>query len=117
MTPEQEKAIRAHGEDLQRIFPAAAGDDPLTLCKRLRRVETEAHHDATQNCNVGMPEGWRDRHEGRAQRLLGDTEGRIWVNGDARGYALKMDLREGERLATDWGGYGLIAPEIGPEGN
>lgn len=76
-------------------------------------------------------------------RLL-DSE-RPWYNSDPRGYAFKVDLGEkecstcsgvgmeigtpdepcgtcygkgliSERLHTDLGGYGILAPEIGPEG-
>lgn len=65
---------------------------------------------------------------------------RPWVDIDPFAYALKVDLRtwrcadeclceehdydtdpdgkveHRERLNTDWGGYGILAPEIGPEG-
>lgn len=37
---------------------------------------------------------------------------RVWFNGDPRGYALKVDLRDGETLHRDWGGYGIIAPDL-----
>ena len=40
----------------------------------------------------------------------------LFVNGDARGYALKiMDSYVMERrldIYKDWGGYGIIAPDL-----
>lgn len=53
----------------------------------------------------------------------------VFINLDPRGYALKIQdswMREQRNnsataykaaLAQDWGGYGLIAPEIGKDGN
>lgn len=121
MTPKQEAAIRKHGEQLLALFPDAAEQDPIKLCKRLRRLEGEAHRHAERicsdasYCNGGGIEGIPARIAQRVAKLLGS--GRVWLNGDPRGYALKVDLRDGERLNTDWGGYGIIAPEIGPDGH
>ena len=44
----------------------------------------------------------------------------FFVNGDARGYALKIDNESPEgkalidscQMHTDWGGYGILSPEI-----
>ena len=44
----------------------------------------------------------------------------FFVNGDPRGYALKIDnekpegraLIEAVKMHTDWGGYGILSPEI-----
>lgn len=36
----------------------------------------------------------------------------LFVNGDPRGYALKLKLEDRRvDLYTDWGGYGIVAPE------
>lgn len=78
--------IEAHGADLLRLFPNATERDPASLCKKLRRIE-------------------------RAVLKLLNTD-RVWINGDPRGYALKVDLRPGESLHRDLGGYGIIAPDL-----
>jgi len=52
--------------------------------------------------------------------IFGAVPTSFFVNGDARGYALKIDnetpegkaLIEACKLHTDWGGYGILSPEI-----
>ena len=119
MTPKQREAIIRHGRQLQAIFPDAKRD-PLELCRRLQRIEGEANRYAVRLCCEDVSEETQERTESRllrrVQDALGDRDGRVWINRDPRGYALKLDLRAGESLHTDWGGYGIVAPEIGPEG-
>lgn len=136
MTEKQRAAIQKHGEALLAIFPEATERDPVTLCKRLRRIEGSAHRHAERRCNEDVPDRECERVKtltaNKLAALLGSGSDRIWLNGDPRGYALKVDLRKtpcgkslddtgchcpAERLHTDWGGYGIIAPEIGPDGN
>ncbi len=124
MTDKQRAAIEKHGEALLVIFPDATERDPVELCKKVRRIEAAAHRHAERMCSEeGYYNRWTDEHgddirdtqlERRLRKLLGSE--RAWLNGDPRGYALKVDLAEGERLHTDWGGYGIIAPEIGRDG-
>ena len=121
MTPKQREAILQHGLALLRIFPDSPySGAPTSLCKRVRRLENEAHRLAERCCCEDVPEAEQERKEAsilrRVREALADTEERVRLNGDPRGYALKIDLREGEQLHTDWGGYGIVAPEIGPEG-
>lgn len=198
--------IRKHGEDLLRIFPRVTVQDPVELCKRLRRLEGVAYAISLQSCNgpdfaPGELETRTDAILGRVNKLLGNTrpyqpktgakcgcrrgvqrdncpncEGTghvidfrairnappvvpIFLNRDARGYALKIDaewMRKGQvlqrdgatvyvgteaerwihnhhsysvyhatefegytidapRLHTDWGGYGILAPDYSEE--
>lgn len=120
MTNEQRQAIEKHGRQLLAIFPEALEKDPVKLCKRLRRLETQADRWNVAYCNGDIDtEGHTKRTEriiDRAIELLLPVDRGIRFNSDPRGYALKVDLQNGERLHTDWGGYGIIAPEIGPEG-
>lgn len=41
---------------------------------------------------------------------------KVFLNGDARGYALKIHdsyVKEHNlKIHTDWGGYGIIAPDL-----
>lgn len=114
------EAVKRHGEQLLAIFPQATERDPVALCKKLRRVETAAHKWALECCN------WRDPSEAeqeandakiydRVERILGTTAGIVY-NKDPRGYALKIDdavmRAHGYALHRDWGGYGIIAPDL-----
>ncbi len=132
MTTKQEAAIRQHGELLLAIFPEAAERDPVTLCKKLRTLEGKAARIALRFCNgpeFDYPDQADRKIDGildRVHQLLGLSDvphAPIFVNRDPRGYALKvhsewMDAARGAwcRLPKDWGGYGIIAPEIDKNG-
>lgn len=142
MTPKQREAIERHGNNLLAIFPDAAERDPVELCKRLRRLEARGGTIALRRCNGPEYQPWA--LESAVETLLGkvnellcnmrqESDGcwvmavPIFVNLDPRGYALKVDanwlrtLPEEMRgrfagLHRDWGGYGILAPEIGKDG-
>lgn len=87
-----------HGRNLIRLFNLPDGTDPLLLCKKLRRLEKQAHQlkvDGLLNFHKqGIP---------------------VFINRDPRGYALKIQedwvYSHGANIYRDWGGYGIIAPE------
>ena len=134
--------IREHGLGLIRFFgldPNLA--DPINLCKKLRRLENQAHRITTQLCN-GFPDLYAevaekvtknledelDKIEGKVRDLLESYQrprqfkkiNAIFINGDPRGYALKLDtetIKYFEELGEDfphkdWGGFGIIAPDL-----
>lgn len=109
--------IEAHGRQLLAIFPGAKDQEPLSLCRKVRRLEQQANSRAVAYCNGDIETAnWEtisQKIARRANDLLGTD--RVWVNGDPRGYALKIDLRPGEALHRDWGGYGIIAPDLSDE--
>lgn len=132
--PSKETRIIQHGNNLLRIFPKATERDPGTLCRKLRRLEAKAAALALRGCNG--PE-WDSEEEQEAayeavickvNALLGNPmcgPGRyvpVFINRDPRdprgprGYALKIDdawmTANDAKLEKDWGGYGLLAPEI-----
>ncbi len=120
MTSKQRDAIEAHGLNLLKLFPDATERDPVALCKKLRRWEKRGDRRSLRMCNEAAysyaeAESDKRRILGAVHKLLGSD--RVWLNGDPRGYALKIDLRDGEELHRDWGGYGIIAPEIGSDGH
>lgn len=124
------EAVEKHGRHLLAIFPNATERDPVALCKKLRRVETVAHRYVTDQCNGLGPSMDSVEHDAniyafhkRLNKILGTTYGErgqdeppIHVNLDPRGYALKIDnawMRANDaKLYTDWGGYGIIAPNL-----
>jgi hypothetical protein len=120
MKAEIEERVRKHGEQLQSLFPATRGSDPVNLCRKLRRLETEAHNIALKACNTGDD---TDAEEAvtlaKIDKVLDFTGAKVpvFINLDARGYALKIDsdwMREHRevRLYEDWGSFGIIAPDL-----
>lgn len=127
MSKSREDAILRHGLALQRIFPHTkrlnqngfAVWGPSSLYKRLHRLEAEAHTFAEKCCNEDVGDKKIERKIAsilkRAEAILGVNVA-ITLNGDPRGYALKIDpkIMKAKRLEiqTDWGGYGIICPEF-----
>lgn len=115
------EAVKKHGANLQTIFNLTG--DPVTLCKRLRRLENEGNRFACAMCNVGMNDDvWESGKANilaRVDKILGFSakEIPVFFNGDPRGYCLKVNsewMREHREYALhlDWGGYGIIAPDL-----
>lgn len=103
----------------------------LALWRKLRRIEQRAHAGATARCNgerfetfdfCSNEDDWdtfTSQIENCVVRVLGGTPPKFYVNGDARGYALKLDSSEGGRvkatpfaLESDWGSNQILAPVI-----
>jgi hypothetical protein len=113
--------------------------DGKKISVSLWKIERDAHAAATAQCNgetFSAPK-LRDApfHFGRDENawdnltklialrmecVFGKLPPGFFVNGDARGYALKIDpdnaegraLIESVRLHTDWGRNGILSPEI-----
>ena len=121
--------IKLHGETLLAMFPRAKERDPIKLCKALRRLESKASLAAVNYCNGAIDmESWeslKDSTLAKLDKLLRPTgaEG-LFINGDPRGYALKVDDAFTRRfncdridsnlppLHRDLGGYGILAPDL-----
>jgi len=123
----QYEQIKAHGENLLHLFPNATERDPIALCKKLRRLEAKTSRITTDYCNGDFDAGENgekldaalDPILAKVNAILGNTGKNpvpVFVNRDPRGYGLKIDddwmRKTGARLYSDWGGYGIIAPEI-----
>lgn len=123
------EAVKRHGESLLLAFPNCTEKDPVALCKKLRRIETSIAPILLRNCNEGVPDeemdAATDKAKTRACALLGLQPDvgdglSLRINRDPRGYALKMEpgwvtlLREKRGLGfyQDWGGYGILAPDL-----
>jgi len=116
MTDTMRNRIDEHASHLAAIFPDAKKTG-YSLCSSLRRMETKAHRLAEAMCNGYQSEADQleaeaetDRIVNRANALLGTS--RVWFNGDPRGYALKINMNPAETLHRDWGGSGIIAPDL-----
>jgi len=114
--------IENHGKNLNLVF--GLNEDPVKLAKKLHSIEAKAHKLAEDYCNGenGVDtETWPDLTDkilDRLDKIIGFRKLNIpvFINGDARGYALKIDdeyVRVHElKIHKDWGGYGILAPEF-----
>lgn len=129
MKEEQRERIEQHGRNLLAVFPDATEKDPVKLCKKLRRLEKAAHDLAERGCNG--PEWASEEEQDSAYDAILDKVNMlllfhnnmlpVFINRDPRGYALKVSsIWQAQQKAAhqpyigqeDWGGYGIIAPDI-----
>ena len=111
------KNIKKHGDNLKAIFKIDI--DSIKLCKMLFRLENKAHQLATDFCNGDINQlEWDtkgDKILAKVETILKDKKN-LLLNGDARGYALKIDdkyIRDNNlTIYRDFGGYGIIAPDF-----
>ena len=124
-------AIENHGKNLQVIFPATKDYDPIELCKKLRRIETKVERHNERICSdesycQEMTEEKCDKFDEsillKLEKILKFKSAGVpvFINGDPRGYALKIEseyvAKNNVIIHRDWGGYGIIAPNIGKKG-
>lgn len=90
---------------------------PFELFKTLQRLERKANRLATMDCNgEGNPdkiEKQLQKIEKKVRELLPNVK-TFFINGDPRGYSLKVGEDEAKSLGmwSDWGGYGILCPEF-----
>lgn len=111
----------------RRLGLTVVGD--VQLVRRLAIIEKTLHKWAEESCSVEIDQRTERRRETLEASMLDEVREMLPVladavisNGDPRGWALKLDDRKlrdfygvgvpaSERLARDWGGYGLISPD------
>ena len=128
------KSLLSHYASLKTLALACGVKNPdgKKLSLALLRLETEAHKAATDYCN-----GTRfcnkggdielDNYESVLRKkvlgLFADNLRGFYFNLDARGYALKIDFDKiydkstkdlylNSGIQKDWGGYGILSPQI-----
>lgn len=125
------EAIVKHGQSLLAAFPNATERDPVTLCKKLRRIETATHRIMTDYCNgdcdMEAADSASDSARLKISKLLDIGVATIvFINRDPRGYCLKLEdewtnqynqnrIREYKPelcLYRDLGNYGILAPDL-----
>lgn len=90
---------------------------PFELYATLLRLERKANRLATMDCNgEGNPEQIEkqlQKIEDKVRELLPNVK-TFFINGDPRGYSLKIGEAEAKDLGiwSDWGSYGILAPEF-----
>lgn len=125
MKAQVEARIKKHGEDLKEFFNLPKDTDPIALCKQLRRLEVKASRITTDVCNGEGPyfndevaeDAILEKILLATWRLLGGFKGEskdmLFINRDPRGYALKIQSESSPQgMFRDWGGYGIIAPDL-----
>jgi len=112
--------IEQHGENLKRIFGLDV--DAVKLCKKLFSLEHKAHKITTDACNGDIfGDDLLIAEENILKRLckiIGPANAvRCFINGDARGCALKLSEKESKtvEIYKDWGGCGILAPDFREE--
>jgi hypothetical protein len=116
-----EEQVRQHFADLEKLFPEISGNDPLSFCRKLRRLEMEAHKLAEDNCNGLISD---DDYDTSTSKITNEIRGlfgspafdsAFYLNGDPRGYSLKLRyefMKDTSGIHKDWGGFGILAPEF-----
>lgn len=124
-TERRQADLSRHYEFLER-FSEFLGkkQDGKKLSSKLLKIEREANKAATDYCNgVIDSERWEAMQDGFKWMLykLFTTQNipGLLINGDARGYALKIDDEKVRSyypseigFYRDMGGYGILSPEI-----
>ena len=120
--------LTQHYATLEALARHCGVDQPngKKLSVALLKLEREAHQVAEDYCNgtrfTESETAWetfKDGIEAQVQALFNGKLAGFFVNGDPRGSALKLDQNHtikasgyGIELHRDWGGYGLLSPEI-----
>jgi hypothetical protein len=117
----------AHHRALASLHATPSKADGLKMWRALRRLERIANDAATAQCNGEtyrtQPfredsewEAFKGQIKATAKHIFGGTLPKgFFVNGDPRGYALKINPERGDvpaGLHQDFGGYGCLAAEI-----
>jgi hypothetical protein len=117
---EMYQKIRFHGEALKRLFILPVNADAVKLSKQIFSLESKAHKMAEDYCNGIIEMAEAEKKEKaiikRLSAIVGlDVKGIVFLNFDARGYALKLTEKESKESGfyyKDWGGYGILAPDF-----
>jgi hypothetical protein len=110
------KRRAAHTAALATLHAEPATADAGAMLQKLRRLEMATHRAATDFCNGAMPQDlWeqtKDRARARTAAIFGGKlPPTFFVNGDPRGYALKLETAPAG-METDWGRNGILAPDF-----
>ena len=127
---EQRQAqLDRHYNSLNNLYKLNTGEDhpnPKRLSSTLLRLEREAHRETVGQMNDDIGEQCNEdgdyiesdkRIEAIKEKVLKLFKGNLngfFINYDARGYAMKIKTEAiGDTgLYRDFGGYGILAPEI-----
>lgn len=107
-------------QNMVNLLAYLSGNDGTEVFNKLQRLERKVERIALNYCNIAdyNDKGQLDKIEKEVKKLLPKLN-TFFINGDPRGYALKFKEEEVKQLRdagyypyTDWGGYGILAPEL-----
>lgn len=117
--------LERHYKALENLASLCGVSNPngKKLSVKLLYIERPASSKAIDYCNgLISTEAWseiyHDQYADQVQALFNNQLDGLFINSDVRGYALKIDdelMRTKYKncgLHKDWGGYGILAPEI-----
>ena len=116
--------LERHYQALEQLAKLCGVDNAngKKLSNKLRQIEAIGEKASLDYCNGDIDPDQFDsitgEITGNVQYLFNNNLKGLFVNSDCRGYALKIktETMQNEykeiRLQNDWGGYGLLAPEI-----
>lgn len=116
--------LERHYRALEKLAMKCGTTNPngKVLSVRLLKLERIAHKAAEKYCNGEIGEIVLTATENTITEkiffMFGSIPSGFFINNDPRGYALKIKSEimqtdyAGIGLQKDWGGYGLLAPEI-----
>ncbi len=102
-------------------------DEAKKLSSKLLKFENLAHEETTKQCNGATKfDNETDTYlesdlildgiSANVNKLFKNKLKGFFINYDARGYALKINDKtmkeENYKISQDWGGYGLLSPQI-----
>jgi len=131
--------ITIHGLNLIDFFDLPKHTAPVKLCKKLHSLEIKLNRIMCNMCNTNNVEGIEPSRENNWQppetteeaqdellkaymqkllKIIGPKNAeKVFFNHDPRGYSMKMTTEASKAWPghKDWGGYGIIAPDLTPE--
>jgi|TARA_R110002020_G_scaffold42141_1_gene123796 hypothetical protein len=119
------KQRKQHLENLNAIFPQAIDG----YFEKLQCLEKRACKFNEDHCNglIDSESDWEKQSQAFKlelnEILRPGSPAILYVNGDPRGYSLKIETEERQRLFReekiniwgDWGGYGILCPQFEDE--
>lgn len=123
MNPRTEQRVKAHGLALIKLFNLPENTDPVALCRKLRRIENKGRMAAERWANGEIDEEVYFFTEKKLWEILESifpknsypfiSLGDVFFDSDPRGYFLKIRKDKSKEFPyRDWGGYGIIAPDL-----
>jgi len=113
---QQLQQIAKHISNLATLYKQATGVEharPDLLNKSIRRIERTIRRETLAKCN-GEPYSEQEISNQvlKLRKLFNNTPPKgLFINYDARGYALKIDGSQQIELHKDFGGNYILAPE------
>jgi len=116
-------ALTRHLQALDKMLLNSEGPYPFFVYEKLRRIELKAHRFTSLGCERNLTDEETRQLEAIERKLKAMFKPKfakqIFINGDCRGYALKIRSVKPENIDNeckglhyDWGKYGILAPEF-----